>query len=325
MAGDQQPAFQPHSMREATRGGEALKDAPNIAGLRVELPDGTVLLESLSLAVKPTEAVVIVGPSGCGKSTLVRAIFETNAMKEEGFLVGVDSVEVRGGLGLVPQRGAVFDHLDVAGNVRLALRHSDNRDTSEGEIGRWLHAVDLNVEWAESSRSVAHLSGGEAQRLAVARALAGGQRILFLDEPSVGLDPLRVRGLAWQLRRICDDEAVALVVVTHDAQFAAEFADRVLLLKDGALAPLPIADRLNRGCRKDGALDAARRQLESSLLEALAAGASRRDDSNGRSVSQFSSWLKSLPSCRPVRSASPWASAPAAEPSPLAGARAPAR
>lgn len=268
-----------------------MKDALKIVGLQVGLPGGDSLLDGLSLTLEPGEAIAIVGPSGSGKSTLVRAIFETTAMRDEGFVVTVETLEVRGGLGLVPQKGAVFDHLDVAGNIELALRHSDQREASEAEVIRWLQAVDLDVAWASSSRSVAHLSGGEAQRLAVARALAGGQRILFLDEPSVGLDPLRVRGLAWQLRRICDDEAVALVVVTHDAHFAAEFADRVLLLKDGSLVPLPIDDRVGPGCRQNGDLDVARRQLESSLLEALAAGAGPTRRSGGSSP--LSTWLRS--------------------------------
>ena len=244
-----------------------------ISALRVSSPSGDAILENVSLAVGPGEAVVIVGPSGSGKSTLLRALFDRSAMEDDGFEVAGGKVNSRASIGLVPQRGAVFDHLDVAGNIAIALRHSDRAsDCGVEGVKHWLKSVDLDEDWASSHRAVSQLSGGQAQRLAVARVLASGRMVLFLDEPSVGLDPLRVKGLAGQLRRVCDDNAAGLVVVTHDSQFAVEFADRVLLLKDGALTALEITKRRDAGCRTGDDFVQAREKLDAVLLEALASG-----------------------------------------------------
>ncbi len=84
----------------------------------------------------------------------------------------------------------------------------------------------MTPAWARSQQSTARLSGGEAQRIAVARTLAGGRELLFLDEPSVGIDPYRVLVLASLLRKQIRDRNAAAIVITHDLTFAAAFADR---------------------------------------------------------------------------------------------------
>src|SRR5690606_6071151 len=89
-------------------------------------------------------------------------------------------------------------------------------------ITRWIAALDLPPRWAEAGPALAHVSGGEAQRLAVARTLAGGRQILLLDEPSVGLDPLRVDRLADALREQIAGQGAAALAITHDLEFAAE-------------------------------------------------------------------------------------------------------
>ncbi len=236
-----------------------------LEGLRVGLPDGRALFRELSLSLTPGEVVVLLGGSGAGKSTLIRALFEPTALRAAGFSVELDALEVDGSLGLVPQRGALFDHLDVAGNVAIAHRQRlrdarrDGEDTSalpsaEEAVERWLRDVDLPAELARRGSSVGRLSGGQAQRLAVARTLAGGRKVLVLDEPSVGLDPLRVERLVALLRAQAD-RGVALLVVTHDLDFACGVADRLLLLdphgEEGELRPLvddwkgPLAEEPN--------------------------------------------------------------------------------
>lgn len=196
--------------------------------MRVELPDGRVLIEDLSLTLAPGEVAVILGGSGAGKSTFARVLFERAELDGAGFRVEAEAVSMdREQLGLVPQRGALFDHLDVAGNVALALRYAE---APEGDPKTWLGRVGLDENVARDGTPVGSLSGGQAQRVAVARVLASGRRLLFLDEPSVGLDPHRVRQLARLIREQVEALGASAIVVTHDVALAAGVADALYLL-----------------------------------------------------------------------------------------------
>jgi len=210
-----------------------------VRGLRVALPDGRVLIDGVDLDVAPGEVVVLLGGSGAGKSTFSRVLFERDELDAAGFdVVFAELALDRGELGLVPQRGALFDHLDVGGNLDLALRHA----RSEERAADWLERVGLDRELEHAP--VAQLSGGQAQRVAVARVLASRRKLVFLDEPSVGLDPHRVRELARLVRAQVKALGISAIVVTHDVALAAGVADRLLLLSlaDRKLVPL-MADR----------------------------------------------------------------------------------
>lgn len=205
-----------------------------VVHLKVALPDGRVLIDGASLDIAPGEVVVLLGGSGAGKSTFARVLFERDELERAGFDVVAEAVTFdRGELGLVPQRGALFDHLDVAGNLDLALRYArteagprDERDDPAG----WLTRVGLDPALAKAGTPVGRLSGGQAQRVAVARVLASRRKLLFLDEPSVGLDPHRVRQLAALVREQVRALGVSAIVVTHDVALAAGVADRLFLL-----------------------------------------------------------------------------------------------
>src|SRR6185312_7056432 len=197
-----------------------------VRGLRVALPDGRVLIDGVDLSIAPGEVVVLLGGSGAGKSTFARVLFERDELAAAGFEVVAAQLDLdREQLGLVPQRGALFDHLDVRGNVELALRHSGG-DVKEAP--QWLERVGL--ERALGDAPVGALSGGQAQRVAVARVLASKRKLLFLDEPSVGLDPHRVRVLARLIREQVTKLGISAIVVTHDVALAAGVADRLFLL-----------------------------------------------------------------------------------------------
>ncbi len=205
-----------------------------IHGLKVQLPNGEILIEDLTLAVRPGEVVVLLGGSGSGKSTFSRVLFEREQLEDEGFELSAQRIVLeRGELGMVPQRGALFDHLDVRGNIDLALRYAaapDGEGGSAEDAETWLARVGLDRGLAAPGVPVSSLSGGQAQRVAVARALAGKRRVLFLDEPSVGLDPARVRMLARLVREQCEKLGVAAVVVTHDVPLAAGLGDRLYVI-----------------------------------------------------------------------------------------------
>ncbi|MCW5808215.1 MAG: ATP-binding cassette domain-containing protein, partial [Deltaproteobacteria bacterium] len=97
----------------------------SVRNLRVALPDGRVLIDGVDLDIGAGEVVVLLGGSGAGKSTFARVLFERDELDAAGFDVVAATLDLdRGALGLVPQRGALFDHLDVRGNLDIALRHA---------------------------------------------------------------------------------------------------------------------------------------------------------------------------------------------------------
>src|SRR5262249_14497124 len=120
----------------------------HVRGLRVALPDGRVLIDGVDLRIGAGEVVVLLGGSGAGKSTFGRVLFERDELAAAGFEVVAAELDLdRGQLGLVPQRGALFDHLDVRGNLELALRHAEGGPArGEGEDGAaaWLARVGLD-------------------------------------------------------------------------------------------------------------------------------------------------------------------------------------
>ncbi|HEU4729815.1 MAG TPA: ATP-binding cassette domain-containing protein [Kofleriaceae bacterium] len=248
-----------------------------VRGLRVALPDGRVLIDGIDLTIAAGEVVVLLGGSGAGKSTFARVLFERDELDAAGFeIVAGELVLDRDQLGLVPQRGALFDHLDVRGNLELALRH---RAGPPGEppaetAETWLTRVGLDARLALPGTPVTRLSGGQAQRVAVARVLASRRKLMFLDEPSVGLDPHRVRMLARLIRDQVRALGVSAIVVTHDVALAAGVADRLFLLSLEHRRLEPVFAGRWPGALEDPGHDAAERarwliELEDALVTHL--------------------------------------------------------
>lgn len=202
--------------------------ALDISGLEVTAPDGTPLFRKLDLTVNAGEIVGIIGSSGSGKTTLARVLFEREVLEDLGFTIKVEKLDQKARIGLVLQNGALFDYLDICGNIELAQRRGggDRGETPQA----WLEQLELEPELAARGTSVTQLSGGQAQRVAVARSLAAGQKLIFFDEPGTGLDPHRVRVLGQVIRRQCDRDGTAGVVITHDVDFAVGVCDRILFL-----------------------------------------------------------------------------------------------
>jgi ABC-type transporter Mla maintaining outer membrane lipid asymmetry ATPase subunit MlaF/ABC-type transporter Mla maintaining outer membrane lipid asymmetry permease subunit MlaE len=253
-----------------------------VRGLRVALPDGRILIDGVDLTIGAGEVVVLLGGSGAGKSTFARVLFEPGELAAAGFdVVAAELALDRDQLGLVPQRGALFDHLDVRGNLELALRHASGPPpgatggTATGAADTaadWLARVGLDRELAAPGTPVTRLSGGQAQRVAVARVLASRRRLMFLDEPSVGLDPHRVRVLARLIRAQVAALGVSAIVVTHDIALAAGVADRLFLLslEHRRLEPV-FADRWPGALEEPGHDDAERGRWMIELEAALVA------------------------------------------------------
>lgn len=201
-------------------------------------------LDDLSFAIADKERVAVLGPNGSGKSYLLRLILGlerptsgTIAWDDE-LLSGAGKVvippELRG-MGVVFQEGALFPHLDVRQNVALALSQKRSKLTPRERDAQVDGALELARIQHLHDRSLQSLSGGEQQRVAIARALAHRPRLLLLDEPFHSLDGPLKREVLADVRELVERRKITTVLVTHDTDEAASFADRVLLLRKGLL------------------------------------------------------------------------------------------
>ncbi|MFB6352828.1 MAG: ABC transporter ATP-binding protein [Halobacteriales archaeon] len=200
---------------------------------------GETAVEDLSLAVAEGELVTLLGPSGCGKTTTLRLLAglerpTAGTVRIDGRVVSGDGRfvdPVDRGVGIVFQDFALFPHLTVEENVAFGLSDRD-RDVTEARVDDMLELVGLE---GYRDRAPDQLSGGEQQRVALARSLAPEPAILLLDEPFSNLDVrLRVE-MREEVRRILKEAGVTTVSVTHDQEEALSLSDRVAVMHDGRL------------------------------------------------------------------------------------------
>ena len=200
---------------------------------------GKAVLDGVSFALEEGEAKVIMGPSGCGKSTLLRCLNlliepTSGAILLDGkdvTLPGTDIRAMRGRIGFVFQNFALYRHMSVLDNVTLALRRLKNMPRREAE-DRAMHELE-RMEMADKCDAYpAALSGGQSQRIAIARALAMEPKVLFFDEPTSALDPIMVREVITLINRLYLD-GVTILCVTHDLTLAKHISDRVVFLAEG--------------------------------------------------------------------------------------------
>jgi thiamine transport system ATP-binding protein len=192
----------------------------------------TTVLDDVSLAVADGEIVALLGPSGSGKSTLLRVI--AGLLVPDTGRVEIDGVDVtdlathRRGVGMVFQDEQLFPHRDVGENVAFGLRMTGvARPARDARVEEMLALVGLA---GFDRRRVTDLSGGEAKRVALARALSPSPRVLLLDEPLTGLDTDLHDRLAIDLRAVLRSTGTTAVHVTHDRTEADVVADRVVTL-----------------------------------------------------------------------------------------------
>jgi ABC-type Fe3+/spermidine/putrescine transport system ATPase subunit len=196
---------------------------------------GTHVLRDVSFHTGEGEIVCLLGPSGCGKTTLLRIIAgleiaDAGQVTFDGGTLGDVPVHRRG-FGLMFQDYALFPHKDVMDNVAFGLRMRGLPPQQiEARVAEMLALVGLE---GYEQRRVYDLSGGEQQRVALARSLAPGPRLLMLDEPLGSLDRALREELMNELRAILKQVGVTTVYVTHDQQEAFAVADRVIIMAGG--------------------------------------------------------------------------------------------
>jgi len=197
----------------------------------------TIAVQDVSFQVAPGEIVAVVGPSGCGKSTLLSIVAG---------LLAPDSGDVRWdgqslrhlpthrrGFGLMFQDFVLFPHRNVFDNVAFGLQMA-GMDTGQIQQ-RVAEALELVGLPGFGERDVNTLSGGEQQRVALARSIAPRPRLLMLDEPSLGLAPLIVQDIFKVIDQL-HQQGVTILLVEQNARQAMEIADRCYLLETGQVA-----------------------------------------------------------------------------------------
>lgn len=209
----------------------------------------------VTLEVPEGRTLALIGPSGSGKSTalkLLMGLLEPDAGEVlfRGEPVRRDDHARRRRMGYVVQGGGLFPHLTAGGNVTLVARHLGwDAARVEGRVRELAALARLPAERLGSYPG--ELSGGQAQRVSLMRALMLDPEVLLLDEPLGALDPITRSELQQELRRIFAELRKTVVLVTHDLAEAAFFADRLVLLRDGGIVQQgPMAELL--GAPADG-------------------------------------------------------------------------
>ncbi len=203
--------------------------------------DGSEIIKGISLAVRPSEVVVIVGPSGTGKSTLLQCI--NLLTRPSGGRIwlgdreitspGINVNDVRRRIGMVFQEFNLFNHLTALGNVTVGLTRVLGMKTDDAQRkGRFeLERVGMAEH---SDKYPAQLSGGQKQRVAIARALGMDPAIMLFDEPTSALDP-ELTGEVLTVMQQLAREGMTMMVVSHEMGFARDVADRIVFMDAGVI------------------------------------------------------------------------------------------
>lgn len=207
--------------------------------------DDDAVLKGIDLDITQGEIMCLLGPSGCGKTTLLRIIAGLEKPMSGDVLLNGASllqqpVHTRG-FGLMFQDFALFPHMNVAQNVAFGLRMRRISGDTQQRVTDVLELVGLS---GFAGRDVTQLSGGEKQRVALARSLAPNPALLMLDEPLGSLDAALRDHLVTDLRAIIRRAGLTAIYVTHDQQEAFAIADRVTVMNTGRIEQIATPQRL---------------------------------------------------------------------------------
>lgn len=211
------------------------------------------VLKGINLDIKPAEKIAVIGPSGSGKTTIIRMLMTLEVptsgdiivdgvnlwkMEKNGKMVKANEKhlrQVRGDIGMVFQHFNLFPHMTILENCMTAPIHvkkEDKKEARERSI-QMLEKVGLGDKLDNYPNQ---LSGGQKQRVAMARALVMRPKIMLFDEVTSALDPELVGEVLEVIRDIAKEGEMAMVLVTHEMEFALDVADRVLFLDEGVIA-----------------------------------------------------------------------------------------
>ena len=198
---------------------------------------GSHILRDLGFEARIGEVTVVLGRNGVGKTTLLKSLMGVVPVRDGTIaLDGADITRatsyerVRQGLGYVPQGREIFSRLTVEENLRMGLATRPGGASIPAELFELFPILKQMI-----GRRGGDLSGGQQQQLAIARALAGGPKLLLLDEPTEGIQPSIIKDIGRVIRMLADRGTMAIVLVEQYYDFAAELADRYLVMERGEI------------------------------------------------------------------------------------------
>jgi ABC-type Fe3+/spermidine/putrescine transport system ATPase subunit len=217
--------------------------------LGLTLRAGSFTVQDISLTVGEGEYFVLMGMTGSGKSLLLKAVCGLTRVSQGRIRLhsrDITDLEARfRNVGYVPQDGGLFPHLDVLRNITFSLTVGGMKPAAARSVVEGVVA-SLGLEKL-AARSIAYLSGGERQKVALARALARKPELLVLDEPVCALDEPTRRETCRELRRVQKEFGVATVHVCHSRDEASLVSDRVGIMCEGRLLDVGTLEELEMG------------------------------------------------------------------------------
>jgi len=214
---------------------------------------GNVVLDGVSLAVEPGESLAIIGQSGSGKSVTLKCIL--GLLQPDSGSIQVDGEEVvglqgraldamRAKFGMLFQGSALFDSLPIWRNVTFGLTQGRRTDVTRMKAIALENLERVGLDERVLNLRPSELSGGMQKRVALARAIAPRPEIIFFDEPTTGLDPIRADVINDLIVSLVDDLGVTALTITHDMASARKIAHRVAMLYQGKIVWIGPRDRL---------------------------------------------------------------------------------
>ena len=204
-------------------------------------PCGNVGLKNINLTINESEVTVFIGPSGSGKTTLLKMINRledntTGEVKINGKNVKeYDIHKMRWDIGYALQQVALFPHMNVEENIAIVPELKKwKKEKINARIDELLNMVGLEPK-KYRKRNPSELSGGEAQRVGIARALAADPKIILMDEPFSALDPITRANLQEDIKKLQKQINKTIVFVTHDIEEAFFLGDKICIIQDGEL------------------------------------------------------------------------------------------
>ncbi len=208
------------------------------------------IINNLNFTIKDGEVLVLVGESGCGKTTTLQLINRLiNPTKGQIKIDGTDIselnvIELRRKMGYVIQNTGLFPHWTIAENIATLLTLKKLKPNEKlKKVKEYMTLVNLDFD-TFANKYPSQLSGGEQQRVGVARALINEQKIILMDEPFSALDPITRKQLQDELLRIHSKLNKTIIFVTHDIDEAIKLGDRIAVMQEGKIAQLDTAEEI---------------------------------------------------------------------------------